>query len=303
MAGGGADALPEGVDPQAALGFATALQASGLGTEQGVSPDADVAALYEGLDALDPSLGSVLSTDDQGGFDAALVSVPTSAGESVDGLRADLEQDAEVLEQAGLEVSVASEGLLVDLVLSELQASQLVSLVLTLVASMVILAVAFWVRERRPMLGVLAIAAVAVVVAWVFGLMAAFGIPFNVMTAMVSALAIGIGVPYGIHVVNRFLADLHAHVDAEAAMTDTLRNTGGALVGSAVTTMAGFGVLVFSSISPFRQFGVVLAMTIGLALLSSIIVLPAMLALWARHHEHAGDGLVEEPEGTVGATV
>nr|WP_274387967.1 MMPL family transporter [Salsipaludibacter albus] len=302
MAGGGADALPEGVDPQQALTFATALQSSGLGTDQGVSPDTDVVALYDGLAALDPSVGSVLSSDDQGGYDAALVSVPTSAGESVDGLRVDLEQDAEVLEAAGLDVSLASEGLLVDLVLSELQSSQLISLVLTLVASMAILALAFWVRERRPMLGVLAIAAVAVVVAWVFGLMAAFGIPFNVMTAMVSALAIGIGVPYGIHVVNRFLADLHAHADLESAMVDTLRNTGGALVGSAVTTMAGFGVLVFSSISPFRQFGIVLALTIGLALLSSIIVLPAMLAVWARHHDRVGSSLVTEREPTVGVS-
>lgn len=127
--------------------------------------------------------------------------------------------------------------------------------------------------------------AVAVVVAWVFGIMAAIGIPFNVLTAMVSALAIGIGVPFGIHVVNRFLEDRRTHPDVEAAMTDTLRNTGGALVGSALTTMAGFGMLVFSTISPFRQFGIVLALTIGLALLSSVMVLPAMLALWARRQE------------------
>ncbi len=276
---------PPGVDPTMLREFATTLLTSGFGSPNGVSDDTDVAVLYDGLLALDPSAAGVLATTVDGTVDAALVTVPTSAGESVDDLRVALQDDAQSLDDAGLDHAMASDGLLVDLVLGELQASQIRGLVITLLASMIILAIAFWARERKPLLGVLAILAVAVVVAWVFGIMAAVGIPFNVLTAMVSALAIGIGVPFGIHVVNRFLEDRQTHPDTLSAMTDTLRNTGGALVGSAVTTMAGFGMLVFSTISPFRQFGIVLALTIGLALLSSIIVLPAMLAVWARRHE------------------
>ncbi|MBS3939727.1 MAG: MMPL family transporter, partial [Actinobacteria bacterium] len=134
----------------------------------------------------------------------------------------------------------------------------------------------------EPMLGVLAIGSVGVVVAWVYGLMAATGIPFNVMTAMVSALAIGIGVPYSIHVVNRFLEDRERFDDIGDAMRSTLQHTGGALVGSALTTIAGFGSLVLSDIRPFRQFGAVLAMTIGLALVTSVAVLPAMLSVYTR---------------------
>jgi predicted RND superfamily exporter protein len=282
--GQGEGELPEGVDPVALQEFFMALQASGFDPATGVADGTDVPALYDGLLALDPSSATVLSGDGDGGYDAALVNVPTRAGDQVDDLRDGLDAASQQLTDAGLESSPASEGLLIDLVLSELQASQVQGLVLTLVASMLILALAFWARDRKPMLGVLAITAVAFVVAWVFGLMALFEIPFNVMTAMVSALAIGIGVPFGIHVVNRFLEDRRTHPDTMSAMVDTLRNTGGALVGSAVTTMAGFGVLVFSTIGPFRQFGVVLALTIGLALLASIIVLPAMLTLWARRH-------------------
>src|SRR5690606_34804611 len=111
---------------------------------------------------------------------------------------------------------------------------------------------------------------------------AAIGIPFNVMTAMVSSLAIGIGVPFGIHVVNRFQEDRATRPDVLTAMRHTLAHTGGALVGSAVTTVAGFGVLVFSSVPPMKQFGLVTAITIALALVTSVTVLPAMLALWSR---------------------
>jgi len=282
-------ALPEGVDPATVTAFLTELQASGFDPASGVADGTDVTVLYDGMLALDPSSASVVSSDDQGGFDAALVTIPTTAGDQVRDLGDGLDELAPILTDADMTVEAASDGLLIDLVLSELQASQLRGLVLTLVASMLILALAFWARARKPMLGVLAILAVAFVVAWVFGLMAVFGIPFNVLTAMVSALAVGIGVPFGIHVVNRFLEDRRTHEDTLTAMRDTLRNTGGALVGSAVTTMAGFGVLVFSTIGPFRQFGIVLAMTIGLALLSSIIVLPAMLTLWARRHPFMDD--------------
>ncbi len=154
---------------------------------------------------------------------------------------------------------------------------------------MAILALAFWGRDRAPMLGVLAIVSVGFTAVWVLGLMALFGIPFNVMTAMVSSLAIGIGVPFGIHVVNRFLEDRRTRRDVLDAMRHTLRHTGGALVGSAVTTVAGFGVLVFSSIPPMQQFGVVTAVTIALALVVSLTVLPAMLALWARVTDRRAD--------------
>lgn len=99
---------------------------------------------------------------------------------------------------------------------------------------------------------------------------------------MVSSLAIGIGVPFGIHVVNRFLEDRGTRAGVEDAMRHTLRHTGGALVGSAVTTVAGFGVLAFSTIPPMQQFGIVTAVTIALALVVSLTVLPAMLALCAR---------------------
>jgi uncharacterized protein len=107
---------------------------------------------------------------------------------------------------------------------------------------------------------------------------------------MVSALAIGIGVPFGIHVVNRFLEDRDRYEDLGDAMRSTLEHTGGALVGSALTTIAGFGSLVLSAVTPFRQFGLVVAMTIGLALLASVIVLPAMLAVYSRLERRRRDG-------------
>jgi uncharacterized protein len=283
------------LDPAVVDTFLEEAGQAGILSEDGPSADATIRPLADALLGIDPSAGAVISDD------ALLVTVSTNAGESIDDLRAGMQQAATPLTDLGLAVTVASENILVSDVMDELQRSQITGLGTTLLASMAILALAFWFRVREPLLGVLAIASVGIVVAWVLGLMATFGIPFNVMTAMVSALAIGIGVPFGIHVVNRFLEDRDRWPDLATAMRSTLRNTGGALVGSAVTTIAGFGSLVLSSVPPFRQFGAVTAMTIGLALLSSIIVLPAMLSVYERLRTRRRGAVEREREPALSA--
>jgi uncharacterized protein len=271
-------------DPAAVARLVELATAAGVGDASGPDAAAEYRPLADALLAVDPSAASIVADG------ALLVSLSSSAGDAVSDLRTELQEAAAPLTDLGLEVTAASDPILIDTVLDELRATQISSLVLTLVASAIILSLAFWFRVRQPMLGVLAIAAVGLVVAWVFGLMAVFGIPFNVMTAMVSALAIGIGVPFGIHVVNRFLEDRDRYEDLGDAMRSTLEHTGGALVGSALTTIAGFGSLVLSAVTPFRQFGLVVAMTIGLALLASVIVLPAMLAVYSRLERRRRDG-------------
>jgi uncharacterized protein len=110
---------------------------------------------------------------------------------------------------------------------------------------MLLLVITFWVESRRPL---------QQSDRKRLDLMAATGIPFGPVTATISALAIGIGVPYTIHITHRYQEDRLRHgEDLDAAMRSTVRHTGGALAGSAFTTMAGFGVLITSSLVPFRQ--------------------------------------------------
>ena len=132
--------------------------------------------------------------------------------------------------------------------------------------------------------------------------MAALGIPFSPVTATISALAIGIGVPFNIHVAVRFIEDRDRFDSPGDAIRSTTRFTGGALAGSAFTTMAGFGVLVFSSLVPFQQLGAVVAIAVGCSLVAAALVLPSMLILWDRWHRRRGEtvGPVLEP-GTPGA--
>jgi predicted RND superfamily exporter protein len=118
------------------------------------------------------------------------------------------------------------------------------------------------------------------------------GIPFGPVTATIAALSIGIGVPFTIHIARRFQDDRRAYDGMEIAMRSTMRHTGGALAGSAFTTMAGFGVLITSSLIPFRQMGQVTVYAIGLSLVAAVLVLPSMLALWDGWHRRRGDQVI-----------
>ena len=140
------------------------------------------------------------------------------------------------------------------MIVNELADSQTKSLLLTLVVATVVLMISFWFENRRPLPWVvLTMLPVALVVFWTYGLMYATGIPFGPVTATLAALAVGIGVPYTIHIARRFEEDRVRFEDLKDALRSTSRHTGGALAGSAFTTMAGFGILMTSTLDPPSQ--------------------------------------------------
>ncbi len=58
--------------------------------------------------------------------------------------------------------------------------------------------------------------------------------------------------------------------------------------------MAGFGILITSTLVPFQQMGQVTVYAIGLSLIGALLVLPSLLALWEAWHRRRGDAMVEK---------
>jgi predicted RND superfamily exporter protein len=184
-------------------------------------------------------------------------------------------------------------------IVDSLSSSQVNSLIITLVAATIVLVINFWFENRRPFLGVITMIPVALVVLWTFGLMYLSGIPFGPVTATLTGLAVGIGVPYTIHMARRFEEDRARFSDVGEAIRSTTRHTGGALAGSAFTTAAGFGILITSTLTPFRQMGQVTSYAIILSLFGAVLVLPSMLVLWEKWHQRRGDTDTERPTASV----
>ncbi len=126
---------------------------------------------------------------------------------------------------------------------------------------------------------------ILLVLIWVLGTMVLLGYSYNVVTALITALSIGIGVDYTIPITHRFLEELEYRNDLQEAVSATMRTTGGALIGSALTTALGFAVLILSPIPPMGQLGLLTAITVGYSLIAAIIVLPPMLVIWAAYHD------------------
>ncbi|WP_195210506.1 efflux RND transporter permease subunit [Actinomarinicola tropica] len=259
----------------------------GYAPEAGFTEAADVAGLYELVRSELPARAvSVLGPDD----DAGVLVIASNAGQDRAGeLESLLRTAVAPLEEAGLTATITSEPLVLEESLDALTASQTQGIVITLVAALLLLVTYYGIKERKPLLGVITMIPSLAVVSWVLGTMWVLDISFNVLTAMVASIGIGIGVPFGIHVTHRFLEDRRRYDTIDEAIRMTATHTGGAMAGSAFTTAAGFGVLVFASLVPMRQFGMIVAITILYSFVAAILIQPACLKLWGEWRARRGD--------------
>ena len=160
-------------------------------------------------------------------------------------------------------------------VLDGLNTSQLSSTAISFGVSFVVLIL----LTRRAVPAMIVLTPVVLATLWVVGSMAILSLKWNVLTVMVTALSLGIGIDYSIHMWRRFEAERARTDDVWKALEETISTTGVALVLSAGTTALGFLVLIFSPMPVVQQFGLVTALTVTFSLLLSIIVLPVLLIM------------------------
>ena len=155
------------------------------------------------------------------------------------------------------------------------------SLAITFVGAALFLVLVYRVLEGRPTLGLANLVPIAMTVTCVVATMRYAGVSFNVFNAMILSLTIGLGIDYSVHVTHRFV-DEHEKESLDTALTRAARGTGGALSGSLLTTVGGVGVLVLAVNPAIGVFGLLTVLSVLYAYLTSIFVLPSVLALWHR---------------------
>ena len=251
-----------------------------------VGPAGDVEGLYTYLlDTDEDTFSTSLYVNENDLISAMQVRITTSAGTSgAAQIRDDLYTAFEPLSDLGVFVGVTSDNIVTESVNELINSSQFQSLAFAILASMIFLVLYYLIDMRRPFLGVITVLPVAAIVLGTYMGMYLLDIPLNPVTSTLSGLAIGIGVPFVIHVTNRFRETISSGIEPVEAIRTTLKTTGGSLFGSAFTTMAGFGILTTSSLVPFQQMGTVILVSIGFALIASLMILPTFLVIWANYH-------------------
>ncbi len=178
-------------------------------------------------------------------------------------------------------------------VLDGLNTSQIKSTVISLFVSMLVLLV----LTRRVVPALAVLLPVALASLWVAGSMFILGLKWNVLTVMVTALTIGIGIDYSIHMWRRIEVELARRDSHWEALRAALSTTGVALIMSALTTAFGFLVLMFSPMPVIQDFGLITAVTVFFSLLLALLLLPVLIELSARNQEEVlekDDGIVIE---------
>ena len=141
---------------------------------------------------------------------------------------------------------------------------------LALAISLLMLYVTF--RARRAVL--LPTIVVALGIVWTVGLIALFDHRLNIVTSVLPALLVVIGMANSIHLTTKFYDRYHILADRRAAMKDTMRIVGLATFLTSLTTAIGFLVLELSGSRLLAEFGLFAALGVGVLYILSVTLIP-----------------------------
>lgn len=115
---------------------------------------------------------------------------------------------------------------------------------------------------------------------WTMGLTYLIVGTLNMMTAMMGAILIGLGIDYSIHIISVFLEERNNGMSIEKAVSSIYSKAMRGVSTGAGTTAVGFFMFVFSDFPGFREFGLVLGLGIICTLISAVFLLPSLLMIY-----------------------
>ncbi|NLZ76450.1 MAG: MMPL family transporter [Spirochaetales bacterium] len=143
--------------------------------------------------------------------------------------------------------------------------SQIVSLFSSLVAVWFLV----WFTLKSPKLATLALIPCLFALLAVFVSMHVFAIKLDIVTSLLAALCIGIGVDYAIHLLSAIVRD-------DMPMDRIMQTTGKAILANAASVSLGFIGLLFSRFMPIANLGVLFCIAMATAAASALLLLPAV---------------------------
>ncbi|EKD83235.1 MAG: hypothetical protein ACD_39C00800G0002 [uncultured bacterium] len=114
------------------------------------------------------------------------------------------------------------------------------------------------------------------------GFMGWFGIKLDIASVTIAAIAMGIVVDDTIHALYLFYDPSRSKFAPVEAVVDGIREAGPAIVATSLIYSIGFLFMVFASIKSVIYFGLLLSMTIMVALFCELTIMPAQICLLRR---------------------
>ena len=134
---------------------------------------------------------------------------------------------------------------------------------------------------------------IVLVIGWNGAAMYLLGIEYNILTATMGAMTIGVAAEYCIMMVERIYEEMETH-DTLTAVENGTGKIGSAITVSACATMAAFSALIVSDFPIISVFGIVTVIAMGFTLFGAIVAVPASVSIVLRNTgqppERSGSG-------------
>ncbi|MBT6297451.1 MAG: MMPL family transporter, partial [Nitrospina sp.] len=101
----------------------------------------------------------------------------------------------------------------------------------------------------------------------------------NILTIVFTTILIGLGIDFGIHILERYKEERMSGSNALNALQKTVQGTGRGNFAGAVTTALAFGGMVFTDFIGIVELGKISSGGIFFCMISMILVLPAFISL------------------------
>lgn len=139
---------------------------------------------------------------------------------------------------------------------------------------------------RRPVTVLLPLITIGISVASAQGVVSGLvqlGLGVSSLTiALMTAMIFGAGTDYAVFLISRYHEHLRSGVDSDLAVQRALNSVGEVIAASAATVAVTFFGMIFTRLPAFTSIGPALAISIGIAFLAAITLLPAILVLAGR---------------------
>ncbi|MEA3496950.1 MAG: MMPL family transporter [Bacteroidota bacterium] len=176
-------------------------------------------------------------------------------------------------EKQGIIINYAGSGykglVFTDLILE----GQIMSLVLSLIIVVVLLSLMF----KNYKLGFIGAVPITITALISFGIMGFLNIPLNSTTALLSSIAIGIGIDYAVHFIEQYRVNASKTDNKLLVAQKTMAHSGRAISFNAIVVIAGFMVLLFSVFPPNRELGALVSLNMFTSFVGTVTIMLVLL--------------------------
>ncbi len=110
-----------------------------------------------------------------------------------------------------------------------------------------------------------------------FGVMGFLNIQLNTSTALLSSIAIGIGIDYAVHFLEQYRHNAAKYDDKLLVAQKTMIHSGRAIIFNAIVVILGFMVLLFSVFPPNRELGGLVSLNMFTSFVGTLTIMLALL--------------------------